>query len=103
VARKKKEEVKRFLDASFATKELLLTDDAIWNEIRPTMRGAEEDDALFTALRDAYRAGIVTSYAEADVQAATETYALLAKYGGTDVIGDKPDLAQGTFWAGYSK
>ena len=65
--------------------------------------GAEEDDALFVALRDAYRAGIVTSYAEADVQAATETFALLAKYGGADAIGDKPDLAPGTFWTGYSK
>jgi len=103
VAKNKKEEFKRFLDASFATKDLLLTDDAIWDQIRPSMRGAEEDDALFTALRDAYRAGIVTSYAEADVQAATETFALLAKYGGADAIGDKPDLATGTFWAGYSK
>jgi NitT/TauT family transport system substrate-binding protein len=103
VAKNKKEEFKRFLDASFATKDLLLTDDAIWDQIRPSMRGAEEDGALFTALRDAYRAGIVTSYAEADVQAAIETFALLAKYGGADAIGDKPDLATGTFWAGYSK
>jgi len=103
VAKNKKEEIKRFMDASFATKDLLLTDDAIWDKIRPSMRGAEEDDVLFTALRDAYRAGIVTSYAEADVQAATETFALLAKYGGADAIGDKPDLAPGTFWTGYSK
>jgi NitT/TauT family transport system substrate-binding protein len=103
MARKKKEEIQRFLDASFATKDKLLTDDAIWDQIRPGMKGAETDDALFIALRDAYRAGIVTSYGAADVQAATETYALLAKYGGSDVIGDKPDLAPGTFWAGYSK
>ena len=81
----------------------MLTDDALWDLVRPAMRGAETDDALFTALRNAYRAGIVTSYGEADVQAATETYALLAKYGGSGVIGDKPDLAPGTFWAGYSK
>jgi NitT/TauT family transport system substrate-binding protein len=102
VARKKKEEVKRFLDASFATKDKLLTDDALWDQIRPVMRGAE-DDALFTALRDAYRAGIVTSYGAADIQAATEAYALIAKFGGAEAIGDKPDLAEGTFWDGYSK
>lgn len=103
VARAKKEAIHRFLDASFGTKEKLLTDDAIWDTIRPGMKGAETDDALFIALRDAYRAGIVSSYGEADVQAATETYALLAKYGGSDVIGDKPDLAPGTFWSGYTK
>ena len=103
VARKKKEEVTRFLDASFATKEKLLTDDALWDTIRPGMGAAADDDALFVALRDAYRAGIVTSYSEADIKAATEAYALIAKYGGSDVIGDKPDLAEGTFWAGYSK
>ena len=103
VARKKKQEITRFLDASFATKDKLLTDDAIWDAIRPVMKGAETDDALFVALRDAYRAGIVTSYGPADIQAASETYALLAKYGGSDVIGDKPDLAAGTFWPGYAK
>ena len=102
MARKKKDEIQRFLDASFATKEKLLTDDAIWDQIRPEMRGAE-DEALFTALRDAYRAGIVTSYGPADVQAATEAYALIAKYGGAEAIGNKPDLAPGTFWDGYSK
>lgn len=96
------EEIRRFLDASFATKEKLLTDDALWDAIRPAMRGAE-DGALFLALRDAYRAGIVTSFGEADVQAATQTYALLAQYGGSDVIGDVPDLAAGTFWSGYSR
>lgn len=103
LARKKKEEIQRFLDASFATKEKLLSDNTLWDKIRPQMRGAEQDDALFIALRDAYRAGIVTSYGVADVQAATETYALLAKYGGSDVIGDRPDLAPGTFWSGYAR
>lgn len=102
LARTKKDEITRFLDASFATKQKLLGDDAIWDQIRPVMRGAE-DDALFTALRDAYRAGIVTSYGEADIQAATEAYALIAKFGGAEAIGNVPDLAPGTFWDGYSK
>lgn len=99
-ARDKGEAVRRFLDASFATKDRLLTDDGIWEQIRPVMRGAEADDALFVALRDGYRAGIVTSYGVADIQAATESYALIAQYGGGD---GAIDLAQGTFWSGYSK
>lgn len=94
---------RRFLDASFATKDLLLQDDAIWTRIRPQMKGAETDDALFLALRDGYRAGIVTRFGPAEVQAAQETFALLAKYGGSAVIGDAPELAAGTFWAGYTR
>lgn len=96
VARKKKEDVKRFLEASFATREKLLADDALWDQIRPMMPGAE-DDALFAALRDAYRAGIVTGYGKEDAQAAAEAHALIAP------LATLPDLAKGTFWGGYSK
>ena len=62
-----------------------------------------DDDALFIALRDAYRAGIVASYGEAEVKAATESYELMAKFGGSELIGDQPELAEGTFWSGYKK
>ena len=92
-------DIRRFLDASFATKALLLAEDAIWDRIRPVMKGAETDDALFVALRAAYRAGIVTSYGAADVQAARETYAVLARYG----VGNAEGLAAGTFWSGYAR
>ena len=98
VAAEREDAIVRFLRASFATKALLLGDDAIWETIRPVMRGAEADDALFVALRAAYRAGIVTRYDKDDIAAATKTFALIAKYGGSEVVGDRADMAPGTFW-----
>jgi NitT/TauT family transport system substrate-binding protein len=95
------EVIENFLNASFATKQVLLTDDAIWDKIRPEMN--VEDDAQFIALRDGYRAGIVTSYTDADIDAAKQTFALLAEYGGADLTAGKSELADGTFWAGYRK
>ena len=91
-----------FLNASFATKAALLTDDAVWDTIRPVMN-VKDDDALFKQLRDDYRAGIVKSYDPNHIGAAEQSFALMAKYGGPDVVGDVPTLGPGTFWKGYSK
>ena len=100
-AKAQPEMIRHFLDASFATKAALLRDDALWEKIRPQIKGAE-DQALFLALRDAYRAGIVQTFGPADIEAAIQTYQLMARYGGSDLIGNHPDLAPGTFWAGYA-
>lgn len=91
-----------FLDASFATKAALLSDDRLWDSIRPAMN-VGDDDALFTQLRDDYRAGIVSGYSAAGIEAARQSFAVMAQYGGTDVVGPSTELADGTFWKGYSK
>ncbi len=101
-ARKKETAIHSFLDASFEAKQALLTDDGVWNQIRDAM-GVGDNDALFTGLRDAYMQGIVTGYGDDDIAAAEKTFALMAKYGGSDLVGDVPTLAQGTFWRGYHK
>ncbi|MGZ9809334.1 ABC transporter substrate-binding protein [Pseudoroseicyclus sp. H15] len=92
--------IEGFLDASYETKQKLLTDDELWETIRPVMN-VGDDDALFETLRDDYRAGIVTTYGPEAEEAAAQSFALMAEYGGSDLIGDNPEIAPGTFWDGY--
>ena len=98
----KKAAVTSFLDASFEAKDILLNDDAAWTGLQ-TLMGAEGDDVLFTQLRDDYRAGIVTSYNPTKMGAAKEAFALMAEFGGSDLVGEKDTLDAGTFWRGYRK
>src|SRR5690606_1149224 len=98
----KNDALKAFLDASFDTKAALSSDDAIWDTIRPGMQ-VNGDDALFAKLRDEYRLGMVRGYDPSSVGAAQQSFQLMAKHGGPDVVGDVPTMADGTFWKGYTK
>ena len=91
-----------FLDASFEAKAVLLDDDTAWDHLR-TLMGAADDAVLFAQLRDDYRAGIVTHYNQAEMGAAAEAFALMAEYGGSELVGETDTLDPGTFWRGYSK
>lgn len=101
-AAQKPDALRRFLDASFEAKGVLLGDDGAWEVLKDLM-GVAADPALFSQLRDDYRAGIVNHYSPEDTKAAEQAFALLAQFGGSEVVGDQTALAPGTFWQGYSK
>jgi NitT/TauT family transport system substrate-binding protein len=90
-----------FLDASFETERALLSNDSAWVSVRPLMDAT--DDALFTAMRDAYRRGIVRSYDPSDTKPIEQSFELLAKYGGEVAVGNLSALPDGTLYKGYSK
>jgi len=94
------DEISRFLEASFETKQALLEDDGLWDQIRPSM-GEDISDELFIALRDSYRRGIVTSFSQEDIDAATQSFAVMAQFGGVELVGDDTEIAEGTFWDGF--
>jgi NitT/TauT family transport system substrate-binding protein len=80
--------------ASADAKALLASDDKEWDRLRPMMN--VKTDAEFDALKAGFRAGIPKSL---DVNPATagQLFKVLAEIGGTELAGDKSDLAAGTF------
>lgn len=99
-ANKHEEALTQFFDASFEAKALLASDDAIWDSLRAKM-GAADNDALFQVLRDDYRAGIISGYTDEMIEAAAAAFAIMAQYGGPELVGDSATMDPGTFWAGY--
>lgn len=92
------EALKGFIAASEKADALLASDDAEWERLRPLMRA--EDDATWRSLRDHYRAGIPTHWTARDRAAAADLFALMAKLGGRDLVGDATAIPAGTFWPG---
>ncbi len=91
--------IKAFLQSLRQAKEIMASSDGEWNRLRPLTK--VDNDEILVAIRDAYRAGIPTSFNNDDIDAATQLFATLAKYGGRDLIGDSKTLAPGTFWSGF--
>ncbi len=75
--------LKGFLKSVRVAGEILATSDAAWAALRPRMKA--KTDAEFTALRDAYRAGIIRAdWSEEDTAGAEALYDLLIQHGGAE-------------------
>jgi NitT/TauT family transport system substrate-binding protein len=88
------------IDASYAAKRLMKSDDAVWGKLRPLMDA--EDDALFQALKEGFRDGAPDGYERKDIAAAENAFALMRQVDPASV-GNLEALPEGTFWSGYWK
>ena len=80
--------------ASRAAKDLMASDDAEWNRLRPRMNA--ESDADFTALVAGYRAGIPGD-GPVNEEAAGRMLTLMYGLGGAELLGDADTLPEGVF------
>jgi NitT/TauT family transport system substrate-binding protein len=91
--------VQSFFRCLRAAKQILASSDSEWDRLRPLTKA--KNDKTFEALKSGYRKGIPKSFNDKDIAAATSLFSILVKYGGRDLIGNKPVLAPGTFWSGF--
>ncbi len=92
--------ISSFLDSSYQTKEMLLNDLGQWEGLKKKMK-ADEDETLFIALRDDYRAGIVDEFKADHIASASDVFAVMATIGGEKLVGSANSLDPNTFWKAY--
>jgi NitT/TauT family transport system substrate-binding protein len=85
--------VASFLAATAQAREVLRTDDAEWQRLKPLTGTANQ--AELEHVRDWYRRGVPGA---PDPAAAARLYDLLAAIGGRDLVGPAAHLTPGTFW-----
>ncbi len=83
-----------FAAASRAAKDILATDDAEWDRLRPNMNA--DNDAQFAALVAGFRAGIPVA-GPIDEAAAGRMLELMYDLGGAELLGNATELPEGTF------
>jgi NitT/TauT family transport system substrate-binding protein len=88
---------KAFVRASRAAKAIMKRDDAEWDRLRAVTKA--DDDTIQNAYMRRYREGIVESWGQKERTAAADLYRVLAKLGGSKLVGGGDALAPGTFWA----
>lgn len=81
--------------ASQAAKDLLATDEAAWDALRPMMRA--DKDADFAALKEGFRQGIPQGPVDPDEVA--KVLEIMAQIGGEDLVGEATTLPEGLFYA----
>lgn len=86
----------KFLQASQAAREIMLTSDNEWQRIRPLTRA--EDDEVFDALKEGYRAGVQRQFAREELDALEKLYAIMAREGGEKLTGGAVTLDRSLFW-----
>ena len=88
-----------FVKASRETKAILRDSDEEWQRLADSGAIKDGPEAL-AKLRDRFREGIPTRALDDEIEDTRLIYSLLAELGGEKLVGDAPEMVEGTYWTG---
>ena len=92
-------ELQHFLAASQDAKRLLDESDEAWAPLEVMIK--PESEAVFAAIREGYRAGIIKRYGAPEIAAAGQLFDVLASESDGRLTGGVTRLSPDVFWDGY--
>lgn len=85
-----------FATQSWLAKQRFITNEVLWDDIRELTKA--ENDKVFSALREAYPATILTDFTAEHAQAFAALFDIVVKAEQTALLGDMKALPNGIFW-----
>jgi len=93
--------LRAFIAATYDAKQVLANSDAAWQPLRSKVK--PENDAVFAALRQGYRDGVVDHFGAPEIQAAGQLFQLVAKESHGQLTGGMRELPPDVFWSGFRR
>jgi len=93
--------LRAFIAATYDAKRELAGSDAAWQPLRSKVK--PENDAVFAAIRQGYRDGIVNRFGAPEIQAAGQLFHLVAEESHGELTGGTSELPADVFWSGFRR
>ncbi len=93
--------LRAFIAATYDAKQELARSDAAWQPLRSKVK--PENDAVFAAIRQGYRDGIVNRFGAPEIQAAGQLFHLVAEESHGELTGGTSELPADVFWSGFRR
>lgn len=93
--------LRAFIAATYDAKHELARSDAAWQPLRSKIK--PENDAVFAAIRQGYRDGIVNHFGAPEIHAAAQLFHLVAEESHGEPAGGTSELPPGVFWSGFRR
>ena len=93
--------LRAFIAATYDAKQVLARSDAAWQPLRSKVK--PENAAVFAAIRQGYREGMVEEFGAPQIRAAEQLFQLLGKESHGQLTGGMKELPPDVFWSGFRR